>query len=139
MPLFGSQPKSLLIFKIAGQDATQAFFGLHRHEILLKPQYKRLQIGTIQGEEEMIHPPAPGQFSRVPYGEPTWLSNGYFSPYYDETHRKLQRAVREFFETVVAPEAVVADESGKKISQGVVNKMAWVAQLFTEFLLTRLK
>jgi len=112
------------MFKIAGQDATQAFFGLHRHEILLKPQYKRLQIGTIQGEEEMIHPPAPGQFSRVPYAEPTWLSNGYFSPYYIETHRKLQKAAREFFETVVAPEAVVADESGKKISQGVVDKMA---------------
>jgi len=124
MSLLDFQPKSFLMFKIAGQDATQAFFGLHRHEILLKPQYKRLQIGTIQGEEEMIHPPAPGQFSQVPYAEPTWLSNGYFSPYYDETHRKLQKAVREFFELVVAPEAVVADESGKKISQGVVDKMA---------------
>ena len=124
MSLLDPQLKSLLMFKIAGQDATQAFFGLHRHEILLKPQYKRLQIGTIQGEEEMIHPPAPGQFSRVPYAEPTWLSNGYFSPYYDETHRKLQKAAREFFQTVVVPEAVVADESGKKISQGVVDKMA---------------
>jgi len=124
MSLLDPQLKSLLMFKIAGQDATQAFFGLHRHEILLKPQYKRLQIGTIRGEEEMIHPPAPGQFSRVPYAEPTWLSNGYFSPYYDETHRKLQKAAREFFQTVVVPEAVVADESGKKISQGVVDKMA---------------
>ena len=75
----------------------------------------------------------------MPYGKQTWLNNGYFSPYYDETHYKLQRAVREFFETVVASEAVIADESNKKISQGVVDKMTWVSQLFTEFLLTCLK
>jgi hypothetical protein len=32
--------------------------------------------------------------------------------------------VREFFETVVAPEAAKAEKSGKKISQEVVDKMA---------------
>jgi len=63
MSLFGSQPKSLLIFKIAGQDAMQAFFSLYCHKILFKLQYKQLQIGTIQGKEEMIHLPASGQFS----------------------------------------------------------------------------
>lgn len=28
--------------------------GLHRHEVLLKPQYQRLKIGTIDGEESQI-------------------------------------------------------------------------------------
>lgn len=111
---------------LAGTDATQAFFSLHRHEILLKPQYKRLQIGTIQGEEETIKSMKPGELSKVPYAEPTWLSNGYFSPYYTENHRKFQKAMREFFEAVVAPEAVTAEETGKKISQQVVDKMAYV-------------
>ncbi|XP_006459788.1 hypothetical protein AGABI2DRAFT_202171 [Agaricus bisporus var. bisporus H97] len=117
-------PNVLLAETVAGTDATQAFFSLHRHEILLKPQYKRLQIGTIQGEEETIKSMKPGELSKVPYAEPTWLSNGYFSPYYTENHRKFQKAMREFFEAVVAPEAVTAEETGKKISQQVVDKMA---------------
>lgn len=68
----------------AGQDATEAFYGLHRHEILQKPQYQRLQIGVIEGEEPSIHPRAVGELSKVPYGEPTWLTPGYFSPYFSE-------------------------------------------------------
>ncbi|CAA7259589.1 unnamed protein product [Cyclocybe aegerita] len=109
---------------IAGKDATQAFFGLHRHEVLLRPQYKRLQIGTVQGQSEVIRPPPPGATSKVPYGEASWLTQGYFSPYYSNNHRKFQKAIREFMETVVKPESIKCDESGKKISQGVVDKMA---------------
>jgi hypothetical protein len=55
----------------AGQDATQVFFSLHRHEVLLKPQYARLQIGKVQGQEETIKPLAPSELSQVPYAEPT--------------------------------------------------------------------
>lgn len=40
--------------EVAGQDATETFFGLHKHEILMKPQYKRLIIGQVSGEEEQI-------------------------------------------------------------------------------------
>ena len=60
----------------AGQDATDAFFGLHRHEVLLKPNYARLQIGMIKGEQEQITAPQPGQISRVPYAEAPWLTPG---------------------------------------------------------------
>ncbi|KAJ3505689.1 hypothetical protein NLJ89_g7288 [Agrocybe chaxingu] len=109
---------------IAGKDATQAFFGLHRHEVLLRPQYKRLQIGTVQGQTEVITPPPPGATSKVPYGEASWLTQGYFSPYYSDNHRKFQKAVREFMEAVVKPESIKCDDSGKKISQEVVDKMA---------------
>jgi hypothetical protein len=68
----------------AGQDATEAFYSLHRAEVLEKPQYKRLQIGTIQGEASVIRAPIPGQLSLVPYGEPSWLVEGFHSPYYTE-------------------------------------------------------
>lgn len=76
----------MLILSIvaAGQDATDAFYGLHRHEVLLKPQYARLQIGTIAGEKSQIVSNVPGGLSEVPYAEPTWLSKGYHSPYYKE-------------------------------------------------------
>ncbi|PPQ99787.1 hypothetical protein CVT26_009164 [Gymnopilus dilepis] len=109
---------------VAGKDATQAFFGLHRHEVLLRPQYRRLQIGVIKGQTEQIKPPQPGELSKVPYAEPTWLSSGYHSAYYSDNHRKFQTALRVFFETIVKPEAIKCEDSGKKISQEVVDKMA---------------
>ncbi|KAF8803918.1 peroxisomal acyl-CoA-dehydrogenase [Phlegmacium glaucopus] len=109
---------------VAGKDATQVFFGLHRHEVLLRPQYKRLQIGTVAGQEEQIRPLLPGELSQVPYAEPTWLSRGYYSPYYSDNHRKFQSAVREFFTTVVQPESQRCEETGKRISQEVVDKMS---------------
>jgi hypothetical protein len=69
---------------IAGQDATEAFYQLHRHEVLLKPGYSRLQIGTVEGEKITIKAIAPGELSKVPYAEPTWLNDGFQSPYYKE-------------------------------------------------------
>lgn len=69
---------------LVGQDATEAFYGLHRHEVLQRPQYARLQIGTIKDEKSSIVSRVPGELSLVPYAEPTWLSEGYHSPYFNE-------------------------------------------------------
>ncbi|KAJ7929106.1 acyl-CoA dehydrogenase/oxidase [Mycena leptocephala] len=105
-------------------DATQAFFGLHRLEVLQRPQYARLQIGTIIGEEPVIKAPAPGEVSKVPYAEATWLVDGFKTPYYTDGHRKFQKAVRTFFMEVVQPAALQCEENGKRIPQEVVDKMA---------------
>ncbi|KAJ6531712.1 acyl-CoA dehydrogenase [Mycena capillaripes] len=114
----------LLAEEVAGQDATDAFFGLHRHEVLLKPQYKRLQIGVIAGEKEQIVPRAIGALSTVPYAEPTWLSPGFHSPYYTENHRRLQVAFRKFFEENLLPDAILREEDGKRPSQACFDAMA---------------
>lgn len=111
---------------VAGRDATQAFFGLHRHEVLLKPQYARLQIGSIAGETEQIRAPAPGETSGVPYAEPTWLCEGYYSPYYTEGHRAFQKAVRTLFMEVVAPESARCEADGSRISEEVTRKLRCV-------------
>ena len=66
----------------AGQDATETFFGLHRYEVLQRPQYARLQIGTVMGEKQTIFPREVGALSKVPYAEPTWLTAGFHSPYF---------------------------------------------------------
>ena len=74
--------------RTAGEDATEAFFGLHRHEVLERPQYARLQIGVIVDEEPQIKGGRmPGEISEVPYAEPSWLAKGYHSPYYKEVRR----------------------------------------------------
>ncbi|KAI0289503.1 acyl-CoA dehydrogenase [Russula brevipes] len=113
----------LLVDSIAGKDATEAFFGLHRQEVLYRPQYARLQIGTIEGKEPQITPLAVDAISQVPYAEPSWLTPGFSSPYHKESHRRFQKAMRKFVNEVVLPDAIACEESGKRISQQVVDKL----------------
>ncbi|KAF8149875.1 acyl-CoA dehydrogenase [Crassisporium funariophilum] len=114
----------LLDEEIAGQDATEAFFSLHRHEVLLRKQYSRLQIGSIAGQTQQILPPAVGSLSKVPYAEPSWLASGYHSPYYKDHHRAFQTAFRKFVEEVILPDGQAREEDGKRPSQSVFDAMA---------------
>lgn len=109
---------------VAGQDATEAFYGLHKHEIIVKPQYARLQIGVIEGEKPVIHGRVPGELSKVPYAEPTWLVAGFYSPYFNESHRTFQKVIRKFFDEVIVPDAVAREEDGKPPSKSVIEAMA---------------
>ena len=69
----------------AGQDATEAFYSLHRHEVIANPKAKRLQIGTIVDEESICTDSfLRGEPSPVPYAEPSWLAKGFKSPYFTE-------------------------------------------------------
>ncbi|PVF95961.1 acyl-CoA dehydrogenase NM domain-like protein [Serendipita vermifera] len=114
----------LLDEEVAGQDATKIFYSLHRHEVLAKPSYARLQIGSIQDEQETIFSHVPGELSVIPYGEPTWLSKGYHSPYFKESHRALQKVFRKFVDEVIYPDAQLCEENGKRFSQSVADAMA---------------
>ncbi|KAH7342125.1 acyl-CoA dehydrogenase/oxidase [Rhizoctonia solani] len=103
----------LLDEEIAGQDATEAFFSLHRQEVLAKPQYQRLQIGTIKGESKQINALAAGEISKVPYAEPSWLSPGFHSAYYSDNHREFQKVVRKFVDEYVIADGQAREEDGK--------------------------
>ncbi|PVG01670.1 acyl-CoA dehydrogenase NM domain-like protein [Serendipita vermifera] len=113
----------LLDEEVAGQDATKIFYSLHRHEVLQKPAYMRLQIGTIKDESETIMTLQPGALSKIPYAEPTWLTEGYHSPYFSENHREFQKAMRKFVDEIIFPDAQACEENGKRISQSVVDAM----------------
>ncbi|PPQ69164.1 hypothetical protein CVT26_003538 [Gymnopilus dilepis] len=112
--------------EVAGKDATEAFYGLHKHEVIAKPQYARLQIGVIEGEKSVIHGRVVGELSKVPYAEPTWLTDGYYSPYYTDNHRRFQKAVRKFVDEVISPDAAAREEDGKPPSKNVIEAMAKV-------------
>lgn len=114
----------LLDEEVAGKDATEIFFSLHRQEVLDKPQFKRLVIGTLQGAKQQIIAREPGSLSGVPYAEPTWLSKGYHSPYYKDHHRTFQAAYRKFVDEVLVPDAQLHEEDGKRPSQHVFDEMA---------------
>ena len=62
----------------------------------------------------------------MPYAEPSWLTKGYYSPYYKESHRRFQQVTRKFVMDVVYPDAVKCEENGKRISQEVVDKLWYV-------------
>jgi len=110
---------------VPGQDATEVFFSLHRYEVLERPQYKRLQIGVVQGEEPRVFPMINnGAISTVPYAEPTWLVEGYHSPYFSENHRQFQHALRIFMDEIVYPDAQARELDGKRPSLSVIDKMA---------------
>ncbi|TFK27199.1 acyl-CoA dehydrogenase [Coprinopsis marcescibilis] len=113
----------LLDEDVAGKDATETFFGLHRTEVLSKPQFKRLIIGTLEGAQQQFLEPAPGSLSQVPYAEPTWLSKGYYSPYYKPHHRVLQTEFRKFVDEVLIPDGRAREEDGKRPSPSVFLEM----------------
>ncbi|KAK4701716.1 hypothetical protein P7C70_g4507, partial [Phenoliferia sp. Uapishka_3] len=114
----------LLKADIAGQDATSAFFGLHRAEVLTK--YSRYLIGEIKGEASQIIYPTAGVLSTVPYAEPSWLTakSAYKSPYYTDAHRALALAMREFVDVELVPEARMGELTDKRPSQELVKKMS---------------
>jgi len=113
---------SVVLRRVAGIDATDAFYSLHRQEVLTK--YRDLCIGAIEGRRPSVLKHAPGSLSKVPYAEPNWLRRLYKSPYYNESHRTFLKAVRQFVDVHVYPEAQQKELDGTYISEKLVGKMA---------------
>ena len=75
------------------------------------------------------------------YGEQSPSSERLHSPYVSfQTHRKYQKAIRQFVDNVVTPDAAVNGPRGKGPSAEVNEKMAYVHTAFPNapHLLTRL-
>ncbi|KAI8912678.1 acyl-CoA dehydrogenase/oxidase [Gorgonomyces haynaldii] len=109
-----------VLLQYAGKDATQIFYSLHRQAVLEK--YKRYVIGSIEGEKPQILSLTPGTISPVPFAEPTWLTPVYHSPYYSESHRKLQKAMRIYTDTEVLPEALRCENTGERPDPEFIRK-----------------
>lgn len=99
-----------MLAQIAGTDSTEAFYNLHRHEVLQK--YSSLCLGELEGEKSEVIDPQPGDLSEVPYAEPLWLKPESASPYYNDSHRRLQKAMRKFVDVHVTPEAREKEDDG---------------------------
>lgn len=108
--------------QVAGKDATADFYNLHRHDVLVK--YDDFLVGTIKDEKPQVVNPGPGELSKVPYAEPLWLNPAFRNPYYNDSHRRLQRAMREFTDRYVTPEAIAHEESGEFITQELIDRMS---------------
>ncbi|KAJ3187949.1 hypothetical protein HDU85_006342 [Gaertneriomyces sp. JEL0708] len=110
-----------VLLDVAGKDATEEFYGLHRQSVLSKfgPKY---EIGTVKGQTPVITLQQPGDISTVPYAEPpAW--QGFHSPYYNESHFRFREAVRKFVQEEIAPEANANEDSGTPASAELFRKM----------------
>ena len=101
---------------VAGQDATEDFYSLHRKEILLESRYARLKVGTIKG-----YSPPLTELLEIPYAESLYMRK--HSPYYKESHHKWRAVLRDFVEREILPTCADDDEEGNDISDELHRKM----------------
>ncbi len=99
----------------SGKDATEAFFAMHRTDVLIK--YDRLVVGILdshpKGKPRAIDYKQPGTLSKVPYAEVAALSLGWKSPNMTEDHIAFRKAVRAFYDTELRPYAERHTSAGK--------------------------
>ncbi|CAE8676370.1 unnamed protein product, partial [Polarella glacialis] len=108
----------------AGQDATEAFFGLHRAEVLTEKRYQRLRIGRLAGSPQAVAPSV-----APPYGEAMGFWRVH-SPYYTELHHSFRDTLRGFIDREIRPEAAKMDEEGAEIPLELGAEKSWSAKLF---------
>jgi len=113
---------SVVLREHAGKDATEAFFGMHRLDVLAK--YKRLRIGRIEGAKGLSAVDtqlAPGAISHEPFAEPSFLQ--FKSPYYNESHHKFAKAVRAWVDTELRQVSEQYEKSGKYPTRELYKKI----------------
>mmetsp|Transcript_43529 Transcript_43529/g.109857 ORF Transcript_43529/g.109857 Transcript_43529/m.109857 type:complete len:528 (-) Transcript_43529:14-1597(-) len=106
-----------------GKDATQAFYDLHRADVLKKhgPKYFIGRLDDAGEPESDLHALGGpnvdmcehGSISRVPYAEPPFWRDGWTSPYYNESHREFRSRVRAFLQGEIKPEALMYEQMDK--------------------------
>jgi alkylation response protein AidB-like acyl-CoA dehydrogenase len=63
-----------------------------------------------------------GGISKVPYAEPSYLQ-GFYSPYYNQTHHTLRIAIRSFLKDNISEEAMFGEDNDKTISKESMMKL----------------
>ncbi|KAL0077635.1 putative acyl-CoA dehydrogenase [Phycomyces blakesleeanus] len=130
-----------VLLKASGKDATKQFQSFHSPSVLQKfgPELLIGHVGTAEDaqlaiEEERSNEEESEEIERgpltvgipfgdmVPFGDPMWYQDWY-SPFYNESHRKVRKEVRAFVEKEIMPFTHVWDEA-KKIPAEVFGKVA---------------
>ncbi|KAI9336339.1 acyl-CoA dehydrogenase/oxidase, partial [Obelidium mucronatum] len=91
---------ALVLYRVGGTDATEAFYGLHRREVLQR--FARLAVGRVAGRSAA--PDDFAEFSRVPFGEAP-AGRPQPSAFCGASHVAFKRAVRRLCAQLIAPHA----------------------------------
>lgn len=97
----------------AGTDCSAKFWQFHSAKVLAK-HGGPLKIGTLKGAvvevEEAANQDEDYFGDLVPFGDPMWYQD-WASPYYNDSHRAVRRAIREFTDEHLTPNAHEWDEA----------------------------
>jgi len=109
----------------AGQDATEVFYSLHKHEIITGKFGPRLMVGSIKGETSKIAAANKwSDLSTVPFGETPHFQRGFKpTPYYNETHESFKLGCRAVIERELREVSELGENSGKMPSHDIWKMM----------------
>lgn len=113
-----------MLTRVGGQDATKFFHKYHDVSRVMKKYGVKYRIGTVS--DKALSPAklsalAPNETSSIasetfgemiPFADPSWYQ-GYYSPYYNETHVALRKEIREWVEEYIIPNIDDWEEEGK--------------------------
>lgn len=121
-----------VLLKAAGADASKQFDAFHSPSVLTKvaAQYLIGEIGVESAEpvetDDVVdqNPLQVGEVygDMVPFGDPFWYQD-FYSPYYNDSHRAVRKAVREFVEREIMPFTHEWDEA-KALPREIYEKAA---------------
>lgn len=121
-----------VLLRYAGKDATEAFYGLHRADVLDRFG-PRLLKGRLEGrdDDDIVDDLTPSRaaVSQVPFAEPAWVRDGWHSPFYSESHHAFRRDLRRFIVQELGPEAAESELAGDSPSEETYLKMGRVGLL----------
>ena len=122
---------------VAGKDATEDFYALHRTSVLKNPRFKSLQIGTITDKKVKKE-----EAGDTPYGEAFgfWRVHSpyvveYINPinrtsnvalehrYYKPHHHRFRNALKEILGRLITPYAEEWDKDGKVPSRKILQSL----------------
>jgi len=124
-----------ILLDYAGQDATEAFYGLHRQSVIDKFG-PRLLVGRLPSSEAKIVTEdgglsAWGKISPVPYAEHFELRD-WHNPFYSESHKKWRKYVREFYDREVREIAEASEQSNSPPTTELLQKISKAGLLHTQ-------
>lgn len=93
-----------ILLSVAGTDATE-IFERHHNSLVVLQKYKRLKIGIIKGAKSVV------SNKSFLLSEPAWHYSA--SPYYNDSHRKLQVWARNIVDETLMPYIGEWDRIGK--------------------------
>lgn len=115
---------SKVLEELAGNDCTTEFYELHRHEVLAK--YPKLKVGRLADAKPLQA--ADGALSQVPFAEiPAF--QGQSSPFFNDSHRRFQKAVRQFVDKELVPIAAAKDLSGQYPERELQQKLGMAGMM----------